>query len=57
MSQIKKGAASTLNSGTVKTMTRGVNIENANFEGKDLTVRYTCRQEVVTGLKRKSSKQ
>jgi hypothetical protein len=37
-------------------MTRGVNIENANFEGKDLTVRYTCRQEVVTGLKRKSFK-
>jgi hypothetical protein len=39
--QIKKGAASTLNSGTVKTITRGVNIENANFEGKDLTVRWS----------------
>ena len=36
--QIKKGAASTLNQGIVKTMTRGVNIEKANFEGKDLTV-------------------
>ena len=35
--QISKGAASTLNSGTVKTITRGVNIENANFMGKDLS--------------------
>lgn len=35
--KIKRGAASTLNQGIVKTMTRGVNIENANFEGKDLT--------------------
>ena len=36
--QIKRGSASTLNQGIVKTMTRGVNIEKANFEGKDLTV-------------------
>lgn len=35
--KIERGAASTLNSGTVKTMTRGVIIENANFEGKDLS--------------------
>lgn len=39
--QISKGAASTLNSGTVKTITRGVNIENANFESKDLSVRLS----------------
>ncbi len=37
--KIEKGAASTLQSGIVKTITRGVNIENANFENKDLTVR------------------
>lgn len=37
--QIKRGSASTLNQGIVKTMTRGVNIDKANFEGKDLTVR------------------
>lgn len=50
--QISKGAASTLNSGTVKTITRGVNIENANFEGKDLSVRLVSCFCVIKCLRR-----
>ncbi|CAM9906419.1 unnamed protein product, partial [Chrysoparadoxa australica] len=46
--KIQQGAASTLDSGARKIITRGVNLENSNFAGKDLSG-VSFQQSLVRG--------